>query len=84
MRTISIPLSRARAGPYSPAMQQAFPWLVIIAAVATLIVLVFGVLGMLRQGEFNARRSNRLMRYRIVFQFVAIALIAIAFLFGNK
>ncbi len=65
-------------------MQQAFPWLVIIATVATLIVLVFGVIAMLRQGEFNARRSNRLMRYRLAFQFAAIALIAIAFLFGNK
>lgn len=65
-------------------MQQAFPWLVIIASAATLIVLVVGILAMLRQGRFNARRSNRLMRYRLVFQFAAIALIAIAFLFGNR
>ena len=65
-------------------MQQAFPWLIIIAVAATTIVLVFGVIAMLRQGEINARRSNRLMRYRLLFQFTAIALIAVAFLFGNK
>ncbi len=65
-------------------MQETFPWLIIIAVAATLIVLVFGVVTMLRQGGFNAQRSNRLMRYRLVFQFAAIALIAIAFLFGNK
>jgi len=65
-------------------MQQTFPWLVVIAAAATLIVLVVGVIAMLRQGRFNARHSNRLMRYRVLFQFIAIALIAIAFLFGNK
>lgn len=65
-------------------MQQTFPWLIIIAVAATLIVLITGVVAMLRQGGFNARHSNRLMRYRVLFQFVAIALIAIAFLFGNR
>jgi len=65
-------------------MQQTFPWLIIIAVAATLIVLIVGIVAMLRQGGFNARHSNRLMRYRILFQFAAIALIAIAFLFGNK
>ena len=65
-------------------MQQTVPWLVVIAAAATLIVLIVGVIAMLRQGGFNARHSNRLMRYRVLFQFAAIALIAIAFLFGNK
>ena len=65
-------------------MRETFPWLIVIAAAATLAVLVAGIVAMLRQGEFNARRSNRLMRYRVLFQFAAIALIAIAFLFGNK
>ncbi len=65
-------------------MQQTFPWLIVVAAAATLIVLVVGIVAMLRQGGFNARRSNRLMRFRVLFQFAAIALIAIAFLFGNK
>jgi hypothetical protein len=38
---------------------------------------------MLRQGGFNARHSNRMMRLRVIFQFVAIMLIALAFLFGR-
>jgi phosphatidylglycerophosphate synthase len=64
-------------------MESAFPWLVILAVGATLLVLVIGVLAMLRQGEFNARHSNKLMRLRIVFQFAAIILIALAFLIGR-
>jgi hypothetical protein len=65
-------------------MRETFPWLIIIAAAATLIVLVVGIVALLRQGGFNARHSNRLMRFRVLFQFAAIALVAIAFLFGNK
>lgn len=64
-------------------MESTFPWLVILAVGATLLVLVIGVLAMLRQGAFNARHSNRLMRWRILFQFVAIMLIALAFLIGR-
>jgi phosphatidylglycerophosphate synthase len=64
-------------------MQSVFPWLVILAVGATLLVLVVGVIAMLRQGGFNARHSNRLMRLRVLFQFVAVMLIALAFLFGR-
>lgn len=48
--------------------------LVIVAMLATLGVLVLGVFGMARGGEFNRRNSNRLMRMRIVLQGAAIAL----------
>ncbi len=64
-------------------MESAVPWLIIVAAGGTFAVLVVGILGMLRGGPGNARRSNRLMRYRVVFQLAAIALIALAFLFGR-
>jgi phosphatidylglycerophosphate synthase len=64
-------------------MESAFPWLVILAVGATLAVLIVGVVSMLRQGGFNARHSNRMMRLRVIFQFVAIMLIALAFLFGR-
>ncbi|MHA1107645.1 MAG: twin transmembrane helix small protein [Alphaproteobacteria bacterium] len=63
-------------------METAFPWLVIFAVGGTLVVLVIGVLAMLKGGG-NARRSNRIMRYRLVFQFSAIALIALAFIMGR-
>ena len=65
-------------------MQQSFPWLVIIAVAATLIVMIAGIVTMLRHGKADARTSNKLMRYRILFQFAAIALIGLAFLFGAR
>lgn len=64
-------------------MESAVPWLVIIAVAGTFTVLVIGLLVMLRGGSTNARRSNRLMRYRVIFQFAAILLIALAFFFGR-
>ena len=69
---------------YITAMQQAFPWLVIIAVGATLAVLVAGVVTMLRHGKVDARTSNRLMRYRVVLQLTAILLIALAYVFGSR
>ena len=64
-------------------MEAAFPWLVILAVGATFAVLVMGVLSMLKGGEFNAKYGNKLMRLRIGFQFAAVALIALAFLFSR-
>lgn len=64
-------------------MQQAFPWFVIIAVAATLIVMVAGVITMLRHGKSDARTSNKLMRYRILFQFAAIALVSLAYFMGR-
>jgi len=65
-------------------MQQVFPWLVIAAVGATLIVMIAGVVTMLRHGKADARTSNKLMRYRILFQFAAIALIALAYILGSR
>ena len=64
-------------------MEEVFPWLVIIAVAATLIVMIAGVITMLRHGKSDARTSNKLMRLRILFQFGAIALIGLMFLFGG-
>ena len=58
---------------------------VLIAAVfATLGVLIFGVVTMLRGGPFNAKYSNKLMRMRIVCQAVALALFALLMLIMGK
>lgn len=64
-------------------MQQTFPWFVIIAVGAVFVVMVAGVITMLRHGKVDARTSNKLMRYRIILQFAAIAMIALAFLIGG-
>jgi hypothetical protein len=65
-------------------MQQSFPWFIIIAVGAVFVVLVAGVITMLRHGKADARTSNKLMRYRVIFQFVALALIGLAFLIGGR
>lgn len=46
-----------------------------IAVAAVLIILVTGIGGFARGGEFNRRHANRLMRWRIIMQAVALALI---------
>jgi len=65
-------------------MQQAFPWLIVFFAAATLVVLVAGVVTMLRHGKVDARTSNKLMRYRVAFQLAAILLVGLAFLLGGR
>jgi phosphatidylglycerophosphate synthase len=65
-------------------METVFPWLVALAVGATFVVLVIGVLTMLRGNPKNAERSNKLMRYRVIFQFGAIVLIALAFLLSRS
>lgn len=52
--------------------------LFIVAAVAALIVLgilMVGIGGFAKGGEFNRKHANRIMRYRIAAQFVAVVLI---------
>jgi hypothetical protein len=57
--------------------------LVIVAMLATLGVLVLGVFGMARGGEFNRRNSNRLMRMRVILQGTAIALFVLFLLLSQ-
>ena len=52
--------------------------LFLIVAVSALVVtaiLATGIGGFARGGEFNRRNGNRLMRWRIIAQAIAIALI---------
>ncbi len=46
-----------------------------IASLAVLVILVIGVGAFARGGEFNKRHANRLMRYRLAAQFVAVVII---------
>lgn len=48
---------------------------VIIACLAVLGILVFGVGTFGKGGEFNRKNANRIMRWRIGAQFVAVMLI---------
>ncbi|OWJ75888.1 MULTISPECIES: twin transmembrane helix small protein [Haematobacter] len=51
--------------------------IVAIACFAVLIILMIGVGGFARGGEFNRRHANRIMRYRIIAQAVAVILILV-------
>ncbi len=46
-----------------------------LAAFVVVIILAIGIGSFARGGEFNKRNANRLMRYRIIAQAVAVILI---------
>ncbi len=50
---------------------------VAIAVVAVAIILLIGLGGFAKGGEFNRKHANRIMRYRIAAQAVAVVLILI-------
>ena len=50
-------------------------WKMVLIALAMLSaagILLWGVITMARGGEYNKKNSNKIMRYRIVFQAVAL------------
>ena len=49
---------------------------IVIALIATLVVLLMGVINLFRKNH-DPRTSNKLMRYRIILQATAVALIVI-------
>jgi uncharacterized membrane-anchored protein len=57
-------------------METALVFLIVLAVGATLVVLLMGVFNLLRKGH-DPHRSNKLMRWRIILQAVAVALIFI-------
>ena len=48
-----------------------------LAALAVLVILMFGIGGFAKGGDFNRKHANRIMRYRIIAQAVAVALIVL-------
>ena len=50
-------------------------WVVAIACLAVLVILMIGVGGFAKGGDFNRKHANRIMRLRIAAQAVAIELI---------
>ncbi|MGY6703585.1 twin transmembrane helix small protein [Roseinatronobacter sp.] len=61
--------------------------MLLIAAFASLVVLVvllIGIGGFAKGGEFNRKHGNRMMRYRLYAQFVAVILIVAFAYFRSK
>lgn len=57
--------------------------LVAIACIAVLCILLLGIAGFAKGGDFNRKHANKIMRYRIYGQAIAIALI-LAFVFFRR
>ena len=66
--------AQAGAGPYLPGMTSVLMVLLGIVMVAVLVVLGMGMLGVIKGGD--PRRSNALMRARVMLQGLALALMA--------
>ncbi|MHA6263189.1 twin transmembrane helix small protein [Arenibacterium sp. CAU 1754] len=50
-------------------------YLILVAMAAVVIVLAVGIGGFAKGGAFNAKYANKMMRLRILFQFIAVLLI---------
>ncbi len=60
-------------------MAPALDWFIFLAMGVVLVVLLFGVGNMLLTGDKARSRSNKLMRLRVIAQFVAVALLMFGF-----
>jgi len=52
------------------------PLVLVICMFTALIVVVIGVLAMAKNGNFNKKYSNKLMRMRVLFQGIAVIIFA--------
>ncbi|WP_073253279.1 twin transmembrane helix small protein [Shimia gijangensis] len=50
-------------------------WVVAAASLGVLAILMIGIGGFAKGGEFNRKHANKIMRWRIGAQFVAVVLI---------
>jgi len=57
--------------------------IVVISALVVLVILMLGIGGFAKGGDFNRKYANRLMRWRIYAQAIAVALI-LAFVFFRR
>ena len=73
----TIFLSKHGAKDYTADMSGFLVPLLILAMLATLGVLFFGIFTMARGGEFNRKHSNRLMRARVLLQGLALLIFAV-------
>jgi len=60
-------------------MDRLFLILIPIALAAVLVVLGLGIYSLARGGEYARKHSNKLMRWRVGLQFVAVIILTAAF-----
>ena len=52
------------------------PFILVICMLVALLVVIIGVIAMAKNGDFNKKYSNKLMRMRVLFQGVAVIVFA--------
>jgi hypothetical protein len=65
-------------------MHGPFIFLIPIALAAVLITLGFGIYALFRGGDFGRSYSNKLMRLRVLLQFIAIIVLVAAVYFMRR
>ncbi len=61
------------------AMRTLFDVLIPVSLAAVVVVLFIGIFALFRGGEFGRSYSNKLMRLRVLLQFIAILVLVAAF-----
>ncbi|MEK7660950.1 MAG: twin transmembrane helix small protein [Pseudomonadota bacterium] len=56
-----------------------YNWLIFIGLAVVLAILIYGVVNLAASGDKARSRSNLLMRYRVIAQFVVVILLMIGF-----
>ena len=65
-------------------MKDVFDLLIPISLAAVLLALGFGIYALFRGGDFGRSYSNRLMRLRVLLQFVAVMVLVAAFWWRSR
>ena len=60
-------------------MSSVFAFLIPLSLAAVAITLAFGIYALFRGGDFGRSYSNKLMRLRVLLQFIAILVLVAAF-----
>ena len=71
------PFADAHQQRYIPAMDTVIVILLIVALVLVVGTLATGLITMARGGELGPQKSNTFMRYRVLFQGIAVLLVVI-------
>ena len=65
-------------------MNDLFDFLIPVSLLAVLVALSFGIYALFRGGDFGRSYSNKLMRLRVVLQFVAVIVLVAAYLWRRR
>jgi hypothetical protein len=65
-------------------MRTLFDILIPVSLAAVVLVLFIGIYALFRGGEFGRSYSNKLMRLRVLLQFIAILVLVAAFVWSRR